>query len=475
MQQQNTRSALLHHSSAIFLIRFFPSLANLLVILYFSKRLSLEAYGQYQHIWAQYYILTAVALAGLPAFALTVGFPSFIAFVKSWPAARKWLLVGWPVLWSVVFAVLQLAGVLSFPLSFCFLLSAVAGMALEGLLLAGRRFQPLLALNMVYTVFFLWLHYVFFSGQYSLSWLFTCLTVLGMVRVVCMLPFFFKKMKADDLPTEKGNAGKSAGGLWLHLGFFELSQVVFRWADKFIVSLFLSAGALAIYYNGSLEIPFLPLLIGAAGSALLLHMHAPGNVDSLARKNELVYASGVVLSSLVLPLFFFLLFFAQPLFRLALSEKYLSALPVFWVMLLVLPLRAYNFVTLLQHLQKGAVINAGVLLDVVLALGLCYPLYQIMGLPGIALSFVTGTYAQAGFYLYHLSRLTRLRIHKILPLQNWLLKLLVLAFLFAGLRFFLARTAAAWLTLLYGGIGLVVSCLLLLLLDFRFLKRFKKV
>lgn len=469
MQQQNTRQTLLRNSGAIFFIRFFPTLANLLVILYFSKRLSIETYGQYQHIWAQYYVLAALALVGLPAFALTVGTAAVVRMMRQWRASRRWLFLGWTLIWPAVFAWLQVySGVLSFGLSFCFLLSAVAGMAQEGLLLAGRRFKILLTANLLYTLAFLWLHYVFIEAAHSLSWLFTFLLLLGLGRLLLLFPALWSVIRTKE--AVETDSGSGAMRLWLHLGFFELSQVIFRWADKFVVSLFLSAGALAIYFNGTLEIPFLPILLGAVGSALLLQMQTAGENDSLSRKAEMVRLSAVVLSSLVFPLFFFLLFFAEPLFRLALSDKYLAALPVFWVMLLLLPLRAYNFVTLLQHLQKGALINIGALLDLGLALLLWYPLYRWMGLPGIALAFVLSTYAQVVFYLYYIRKLTGLRLHRILPLVNWLVKLMALLFLFAGARLLSAQSETPARALLPGVCLLFIVTAFLLLIDFRRLK-----
>lgn len=466
MQRQNTRQALLFNSGVIFFIRFFPTLANLLVILYFSRQLSLETYGQYQQIWAQYYVLSAIAVAGLPAYALTVGTGGLLRTVRQWQMGKRCLLLLWPLLWACLFALLQFfSGSLVFWLAGSFLLLSVAGIGQEGLLLAGRKFRLLLLVNLLYTGVFLWLHYLFIRDDHSLYWLFSWLLLLHLARSLVFLAPVWRLFKN---PEAEAAQQPVSSRLWLHLGIFELSQVVFRWADKFVVSLFLSAGALAIYFNGTLEIPFLPVLLGAAGSALLLQMQGVGSANTLQSKTEMVRISAVVLSSIVLPLFFFLLFFAAPLFRLALSEKYLSSLPVFWIMLLLLPLRAYNFITLLQHLQKGALINLGALLDIVLALSLSFPLYQLMGLPGIALSFVISTYAQVVFYVYYIKKFTGQRITQILPLQNWLWKMGLLGFLFAGIRLY----AANWnghpaKELLPGVIILAVVAPALLFADFR--------
>lgn len=474
MQAQNTRQVLVRDSGIIFLIRFFPTLANVLVILYFSRQLSLEAYGAYQHIWAQYYVLAAVAIVGLPAFVMTVGPQALFGMIRQWQPGKRWLLIAWPALWAISFALLQLVGgILPFWLAFGFLITGVAGMVQEGLLTAAKKFGAVLWINIAYTLVFLYLHYFFLKGNFDLIGLFIYLLILAAGRLLLLLYALLPVWKLRH--QESPNTVSGMDRLWLHLGLYEFSQMVFRWADKFVVSLFLSAGAMALYFNGAMELPFLPILLGAAGSALLLQMHHSSAVTTTQGKAEMVRLSAVALSSIVLPLFFFLLFFAAPLFSLALSEKYLAALPVFWMMLLLLPLRAFNFTTLLQHLHKGALINYGALLDIVLALSLMYPLYQLLGLPGIALSLVIGTYAQAAFYTFYIQKLTGLRLHQIIPLQNWLIKGVLLLFLFAG-----ARYGAFVLQLSYEGLLTALILLLLvsgimLLQDFKRMKKAKSL
>src|SRR5690606_19340402 len=113
-----------------------------------------------------------------------------------------------------------------------------------------------------YTLIFLVIHYLFTKQSFALEGLFASLLLLGLGRIVFLLTALVPVLRLK--PENKEALSTGMGKLWLHLGFFELSQVVFRWADKFVVSLFLSAGAMALYFNGALEIPFLPILLGAA-------------------------------------------------------------------------------------------------------------------------------------------------------------------------------------------------------------------
>src|SRR5690606_10351781 len=109
---------------------------------------------------------------------------------------------------------------------------------------------------------------------------------------------------------------------------------------------------------------------------------------------------GRLLSCIAYPVFFFLFFFRSEFITVVFSEKYVEAIPIFLCSVLILPVRAYSNTTILQNYHQGRIINAGVLLDYIVALAVIYPLYLWLGLAGIALSFVVSTYVQVIFYLY---------------------------------------------------------------------------
>ncbi|MGN6568908.1 MAG: lipopolysaccharide biosynthesis protein, partial [Flavipsychrobacter sp.] len=232
---------------------------------------------------------------------------------------------------------------------------------------------------------------------------------------------------------------KEVRSLWLHLGLYDVLQVLFSWVDKFIMSLVLIASLSAIYYNGAMNIPFLPLILSAAGSAILIQLASVNKEDELTETLRLLNQSARMLSCIVFPLFLFLLFFRYELFGVLLSDKYLASVPVFLVSILVLPLRAYSFTTILQNQHKGAIINIGAILDIVLACLLIYPLYRWLGLPGVALAFVITTYLQAAYYMYHTARVLQVKLPALLPYKNWLFKLIIFAITFITIHYLLVQ------------------------------------
>ena len=116
----------------------------------------------------------------------------------------------------------------------------------------------------------------------------------------------------------------------------------------------------------------------------------------------------------------FLLFFAAPLFALFFDHRYAASVPIFQWSILVLPLRAYGFTSILQHAHKGAIINKGALLDLLIAIVAMYPLYSIMGLPGLAFSFVLSSYIQAAYYSVYTAKILQVRVLDLFPMKIWL-------------------------------------------------------
>jgi len=447
----------------IFLIRFFPALASLLVLVLYARQLNESGYGIYQNFWVQYYILSTVACAGVQVFILTYA-PGVLAGWLRSMRPRIWIaLLAWMMLCGCIFAWLQ-QGIVPFFIPVLFLMVNCLVTIAESVLSVFRRFRLVAAVNVLYALLFVWLHEMALqkgldtNKAYVCLFLAICLLCLGRLIIYS---FAVARQLRTVIPENTAAAGKAqVRSLWLHMGLYDMLQVIFRWADKFFISVLLSSAASAVYFNGSVDIPFLPLILGAAGSAGLMQLAsaAPDHTREL-RARELVLHSGRVLSCIVFPLFFFLLFFRYELFAVVFKNRYEGAVPVFLVSILSVPLRAYSFTTVLQHYHKGRIINTGAVLDLMLACALMYPMYLLAGLPGVAFAFTITSYVQAGYYLYHTSQLLHISWWNLLPLKNWLVKLIVFFIVFIGLHYLSVRYVNAQIALILGGIGLVAAIL----------------
>ncbi|TGE09853.1 polysaccharide biosynthesis protein [Hymenobacter fodinae] len=296
-----------------------------------------------------------------------------------------------------------------------FLLLSVPAALLEAYAMLGRQFRALGLLSVAYAGVFM-LGHVWLVGQVlSSQQLLNMLLAANVLRVAAL-----GRLATQQFQREAAVAPLSFGTvrqLWVHTALNEVVQILFRWIDKFTLNFLLTPALFALYFNGTLDVPFLPLLLGAAGSALLLHFSQPHTSDG--ERVAILQDVGAVLGSLVFPVYFFLFYFRYEVFGVVFAHRYDAAVPLFLVSGLVLPLRAYNFTALLQHKGHAHTITKGAVLDLILAILLMYPLYRLLGLGGVALAFVISTYCQAGYYLASAASLLRVSWHEMLPWQTW--------------------------------------------------------
>lgn len=472
LQRAENNNTIIGNSFLIFLIRFFPSLAALIVVIAFSRYTSEEVYGSYQNFWVRLYLLSALATLGIPAFLLTYT-PGFIkrlfTTLKPWHYAAMLM---WMLLIAGAFGVLHnsTAAMPIYISSLFFLLHCISAIA-ESVLITGRKFRLLLWVNLLYTAVFLLLHYAVLTGTFDIETLFLYLLLPAGLKLLITWAGAASFIKTITLSEAEQYEKAEVRSLWLHIGIYDVLQRVFTWIDKFVISLLFTAGVSAMYFNGTYDIPFLPLLLGAVSSAALLHL------ASAAQKNDNISAilianqTARILSAVVFPLFFFLFLFREELFNVLLTVKYADSVPIFAVTVFIVPLRAYNFTSILQNRHKGRIINTGALLDLLIACTLMYPLYQWLGLTGIALSFVVSSYLQGAYYLYHTARILNTKVYQIIPLANWSVKLIGFGLVFIIIHYLLESLFNDVIVLFLGSLVLTVTLVVSLALEIRASKK----
>ena len=234
----------------------------------------------------------------------------------------------------------------------------------------------------------------------------------------------------------------------MQLGIYDASQILFRWIDKAIVGRIVGRELFAVYVVGTTDVPFMHTLLGAAGGGLLQQLsQEPKTTEA---RVALMRFSGATLSRIVFPVFFFLFFFRAAFIEVVFSNKYLDSIPLFAISSLAIPLRAYNFSSMLQHLNKVHIINLGALIDLGIAIVLSLPLYFWKGLPGVALAFTACSYAQALFYLYHTSKALGCPMLRLIPWKAWGIQLILFGSAAIVLHNVLAQHCSVRQTLLLG-------------------------
>ncbi len=456
------------NSFFIFITRFFPSLANLLVVIWYSNHLSQQEYGNYQHFWIQLSVLYPLACFGVHALLVTYSRDFILKLARSISATQYILYGVWAVGLAAVFAWLQSSALqMPFAIPFIFLLCWGATLILESFLIVCRNYTALILSNVLFAAGFCFVHWYALQQGFSLTNVFLYVLLLVLVRLAIYGLVTYTDIQQKEVNDDvTGTDIKSVRSLWMHLGVYDVSQILFNYIDKFIISIVLTAQVSAVYFNGSQTIPFLPLLLSAAGSAVLMLLAGRAD-DDKAGLVRLMNQSGMALSCVVFPVFFFLFLFREEFMITIFTEKYREAIPVFAAALLVLPVKAYSFTTVLQRMHKGGIINAGAVVDLVLACALMYPMYLWLGLPGVALSFVITTYLQAAFYLVYSSRLLKVSPLALIPWGNWGLKLIVFFSLFIGIHYVGSEYFDMKMSLILGGVVMVVAIAISLLAELK--------
>lgn len=461
-------NSLFSNSVSIFLIRFFPSVANLVVLLYYSRHLDMPTYGTYQNFWTHLYFIYPLACFGIHIFITTYSPATVLQLGKNLKLKYFAAYATWIAALSIAFALLQVESLgIGWIIPLLFMLTFTLGIVAESFIIVFKSLKTLLLINAGYAVAYLVIHKVVFDNGYSQYALFFDLLMLTIVRLVALLVVLVLSARnIKDEVAEEVRTGREIRTLWLHMGFYDALQTFSAWIDKFMVSILLTAAASAVYVNGTQNIPFLPIILTASGSAVLIQMNKVKAKDEHSSLLLLMNHSARYLSNIVFPLMFFLIFFRYELFA-VLLPGYREAVPVFFVMLFILPFRTYSFITVFQKLHKGHLSTIGAVGELILACALMYPLYKWLGLPGLALSFIISSYAQFVFYFYHISRLLQTKVYNLVPVANWAAKLAIFIPLFSFLHYLVTSFFQTKVSLLLGIAAMMVTVLVALFIEIR--------
>jgi O-antigen/teichoic acid export membrane protein len=457
--------SLFSNSLYIFIIRFFPSMANLLVLLYYSRHLDKPTYGTYQNFWIQLSFLYPLACFGIHAVITTYSVSTVVKLARGIHGRQYLVYSLWLLALSTTFALLQSSLGIGFLVPFAFMLSFSVGIIIESFLIVSKSFKVLSSINLVYAIVYLYIHKYVLDHGFSFEKLFIYLLALSLLRILVSVSVVITNIKRHkDDGHEEFRSVAEIRKLWIHLGFYDILQTLSNWIDKFLVSLLLTSSLSAIYFNGTQNIPFLPLILSAAGSSVLMQMTRVKEEDERSSLLQLMKRSTRFLSNIVFPLFFFLIFFRYELFD-VLLPGYSASVPIFFISLFMLPFRAYSFITVFQKLHQGHISNIGGVGELILACALMYPLYLWLGLPGVMLSFIISSYSQMFYYFYHISRLLNTSMLNLLPLANLGIKITTYCLLFFFTHYIVTSFFGMKMSLLIGIVIMMATVILSLLID----------
>lgn len=449
------KSFLLISSSAMRLI------AQLVVLYLYAKQLSYIDYGLYQSVWLYVNVISVIATFGLSSLLLSTPINSIQAWVQQ--NKKLFTLVAIAVNAIPIMYLLLTANdfsntikLLLIILSFVQNISIIA----ETVAIKYEKEKWVLASNIIFSIGYLAIHLLALYTNYSLPFLLMDITILFTIKAIVLFAVSRLQMQQQSMPLSILLSGKQ----WFYLGINDVLGVVFKWLDKWVILFFVSIPQFAIYFNGSYEIPIFGLMLSAVGNIMLVELSKADKENTVQKIQSLFQHSTLLLSAIVFPSFCFLLFYNAPFFTLLFGIKYAGAIPIFIISIFVLPVRITNYTAVLQTYGRSNLIVKGAIVDVLVAIVLMVILYPILKMKGLALAFVLSTYIQAGYYLWHTSKLINKKISYFFPFKKLLIVMGVSASITA-LGYYAASNLLYPINLITG-IVICMAIILLLLLYF---------
>jgi O-antigen/teichoic acid export membrane protein len=189
--------------------------------------------------------------------------------------------------------------------------------------------------------------------------------------------------------------------------------------DKLVVSGSCTAAEFATYANGSMEVPLVGMLTGSAMSVLLPEMSSLCK-EGRAREALHLWQRAAVKSALGLfPAFVALMILGTEFVTTLYSVRYADSVPVFRVILLMLPLRIVYFGAVLMAAGRGKMLLLTSSIGLGANLALSIPLVRIFGPIGAAWATVISVWVfQVGITISFIVRTYRVPFSEVLPFRT---------------------------------------------------------
>jgi O-antigen/teichoic acid export membrane protein len=217
-------------------------------------------------------------------------------------------------------------------------------------------------------------------------------------------------------------------------------------ADKYLIAALTTAEVYAIYHVGAIELPLVYGVAYSVTNALTPHLITRYHEGDREGFLSLWHTSVHKVASLIMPVAFYLMCFATEVISLAFSERYIDAALPFRVYLLLLPLRLCSYGAVVRATGVTRPVFTATLLSLVSNLLLNYPLYQLLGVVGPALSSVIAQIVAISLLLKTLKTRLEVRWGEVFPFKS-LAALLLTSGLTALVAWALTSTALSALSL----------------------------
>tara|TARA_B100001964_G_scaffold76483_1_gene86679 strand:- start:3316 stop:4767 length:1452 start_codon:yes stop_codon:yes gene_type:complete len=236
------------------------------------------------------------------------------------------------------------------------------------------------------------------------------------------------------------------------LGLASLIGLISKYLDKFIVGRYYSPEEFAMYANGAFELPFIGLVTGSAMAILLpefVRFYKKEDYSSIGR----VWRNSIrKISIILIPVTIFSLFFSEEIIVAMFSKKYVASTQIFFIYLLVLPMRITTFGSVLSAIDQNKVIMRWSIIGLVMNVIISLILVEYIGIIGPTIATVVSIYFVGFGQLNQISRLIKTKISNILPINDLAIITISSLLFIIIIRYFLQDFHSLYFRLILSGV-----------------------
>lgn len=415
-------SSFLKNTIVIFSNRALVILTNLLVMIGSSHLLDTATYGQIQTFWLQTSVFATIIGLGLATFLFSYTQEKIVAIWHTLSMRFKYGIGAAIFMLSAIYVIVQYFTNAAFYNHFgvgialwLYILCFSVGLVLDALSVIFNKQRWLILTSVGNAVIYGIGHWGFLQQYWDSDVLIVVLAFGAIAKCALLLKSLQPSFQENTIsePIHLSSIYKH----WLHLGVYDIFQMVFRFLDKFILSLLITKSLLAIYTNATYEIPVFSIVFVAVQNASLGLMQRKDT-------SPLTIATVIKQTSFLLGIFciaatIFFLFNASSFISIVFSEKYLVGLPLFYIACLKIPVYMFNVLGFYQLKELGNLLVKHTYIDFVVTLLLAIPLYYFGGLEGLSIALLLGSYVFVALNVLKIKKVTNQKIVTFLPIKEW--------------------------------------------------------
>lgn len=423
MKEIKSKSSLSDRAAIIIVGDLINSVLSTIGALILIRVLSKTTYGTYSQAFLLFNTFSSLFLIGLPA--------SLYYFVPLYSRERRKALIIQTYI-MVLLAGLILGGLLIFgrglisslfgninlnpiliPFSFYVFLSLPVGL-FRPILISLNQHQAI-AIGGILSDMIVQITLVV-TGllNFDLDRMFQAIAIAAAVRLVAMIGYIFWIQRGSRIEWDK-KILKEQVDYSSPLAIANFIGLLSSRIDSFVISMNYPPEMFATYNVGAREIPLVGSITYSIGQVILPHLVAHFKEG---RKKEFVglwHEATRKIALIMLPIFIFLLLYAQPFIILLFSASYSDSVVPFIIFLFLLPLRVTSYGNIIRAMGMTKPLLIGTLMTGAFTIGFNFLFIEIFGFIGPAIVSVLVTYLQTFYYLWLAKNNLSISFSRIMP------------------------------------------------------------